>query len=133
MIKANVDGAVARSENKGAVGVVFRDENGVYRGASAVVFDGVCDPATLEAYACREALSLAEDMQIHEVLIASDCLTVVKEISEGGSRSQHCMVLRDIEAQRIQFQRLELVHERRESNGEAHRLARTATTTCVVY
>jgi ribonuclease HI len=88
---ANVDGAVARSQNKWcsiiAVGVVFRDEHGVYRGASSVVFDGVCDPTTLEAYACREALSLAGDMQIHEVSIASYCLTVVKEISEGGSRS----------------------------------------------
>jgi hypothetical protein len=120
MIKANVDGAVARTQNKGVVEVVLRDELGVYRGASATIFDGVTDPTILEAYACREAISLAEDVHITEIRIALNCSTVVKELTEGGSRSQHCMVLKDIEAQRNQFQHLEFVHERHESNGEAH-------------
>ena len=37
MVKANTDVAVAKSQNKGAVAVVLRDDRGVFRGASAIV------------------------------------------------------------------------------------------------
>lgn len=44
------------------MGVVCRNEQRAFQGASAVVFDGIVDPETLEALACREAISLAEDL-----------------------------------------------------------------------
>jgi hypothetical protein len=38
------------------------------------------------------------------------------------------MILRDIEQRRVSFQATKYGHEQREANGEAHRLARMATT-----
>jgi hypothetical protein len=49
--KINVDAAVAKSVAKGAVGVVCRSADGVFLGASAVVFDGITHPGSLEALA----------------------------------------------------------------------------------
>jgi hypothetical protein len=46
MAKLTVDGALSRD---GAVGAFCRDSHGSYLGASAVVFDGISDPATLES------------------------------------------------------------------------------------
>jgi hypothetical protein len=61
-IKCNVAAAVARGDDRGVVGVMCRDASGVFRGSSARTIKGVSDPATLEAMACAEALSLAEDL-----------------------------------------------------------------------
>jgi hypothetical protein len=82
-MKIHSDGAVAKTHMRGAVGVICRDENGTFQGASAVVFDGITDPPTLEAYACREALDLAEDLHIQKLTVISDCLTVVNEINSS--------------------------------------------------
>ena len=46
-VKMNVDAAVAKSSNFGVVGVVCRSDRDVFLGASAVVFQGVTEPATL--------------------------------------------------------------------------------------
>ncbi|KAE8770061.1 hypothetical protein D1007_58250 [Hordeum vulgare] len=80
--KMNVDGAVGKSSNTGVVGVICRNDQGGFLGASAVVFPGMIDPEVLEAHACREALALAEDMMVSRIRIASDCLRVVDELKE---------------------------------------------------
>ena len=46
----------------GAVGTICRDATGVFRGASAVIFNNIQDPEVLEVLATREALALAEDL-----------------------------------------------------------------------
>ncbi|PNT76018.1 hypothetical protein BRADI_1g43072v3 [Brachypodium distachyon] len=73
--KINVDAAVAKTANMGAVAAVARDEEGVYQGASAVTYPGITDPATLEAIACREA-----DLGVRRLMVGSDCLEVIKAI-----------------------------------------------------
>jgi hypothetical protein len=77
-MKVNVDAAVSKSLAKGAVGVVCRSGDGQFRGASAVVYEGISHPGTLEALACREALDVAEDLLFGPIYVASDCLEVVK-------------------------------------------------------
>jgi ribonuclease HI len=51
-VKINVDGAIAKTENKGAYSVICRNY-------SSITIDGLMDPEVLEAMACAEALSLA--------------------------------------------------------------------------
>jgi ribonuclease HI len=84
------------TQEKGAVGEICRDNQGLFLGASAVVYYGILDPATLEAMACREALELAGDIHVDKVMIASDCLMVVNEINSGTYQGRHIMVLKDI-------------------------------------
>mgnify|MGYP000972605315 CR=1 FL=1 len=83
MVKLNADGAVARSRHGGAVAAICRDHDGNYLGSSAVVYHGVTNPMMLETYACREALSLAEDLALQHIMVASDCQGVVKDIPNG--------------------------------------------------
>ncbi|KAK1698829.1 hypothetical protein QYE76_015526 [Lolium multiflorum] len=85
--KLNVDGAVAKPKCKGAVGVVCRSELGVFMGASALVIDGLVNPVCLEAIACREALDLAEDLNLGPIHISSDCMEVVKSLQSTNLRA----------------------------------------------
>ena len=76
----NTDAAVGRAGTQGAVGVVCRNNQGDFIAASAMVVPNITDPETLEALACLEALALAEDCGIRKMLVASDCLSVIKNI-----------------------------------------------------
>ncbi|KAM0827048.1 hypothetical protein ACQ4PT_068445 [Festuca glaucescens] len=67
MCKVSVDAALSKSSIAGAAGAICRDENGVYLGASARVFDGINDPMTLEAFACSEGLALAQDLGVRKI------------------------------------------------------------------
>lgn len=72
-MKLNVDGVVAKVQNKGDVGVVCRNKQGKFQSASAVVFVGIIDPETLEALACCEAISLDEDLGLQKLHISTYC------------------------------------------------------------
>jgi hypothetical protein len=126
--KINVDAAVAKSVAKGAVGVVCRSADGVFLGASAVVFDGITHPGSLEALACREDLNTADDLLLGPILVASDCLEVVNGL-KGECWGRFGCILMETRDRAQQRTGTTFVHERRESNGEAHRLARFASTT----
>jgi hypothetical protein len=49
MVKMHCDGVVAMLRKRGAVGVVCRDDQGYFIGASAVVFEGITNSEVLEA------------------------------------------------------------------------------------
>jgi hypothetical protein len=61
-MKLNVDAALAKSQPGGAVGVICRNGEGVFLGALSLTVQGVIDPSTLGAIACREALPLSQDL-----------------------------------------------------------------------
>jgi ribonuclease HI len=128
IVKINVDGAVAKSQGGGAFSAVCRDDQGRFLGCSSIKINGISCPVTLEAMACTEAMSLAADLHVRKLLIASDCLSVVKELQSKQSGGPHCMVIKEILSRRSSFQDVFFIHERREANGKAHRLARSTTT-----
>lgn len=105
--KIYVDGGVHRGEQKGAVSAVRRDANGVYLGASSVVFEGLTHPATLEAIACSEAMSLASDLNLTRVQIATDCLQVVRNVKEANPCS-YGVIIKEILTKKAMFQRFPL-------------------------
>jgi ribonuclease HI len=123
-LKFNVDGAVARSGDKGTVGVVCRDNVGNYVAASAMVIDGLTDVTSLEALACSEATSLATDMGVRKCVIASDCLEVIMNLQKQ-SLCAYSSVLKEIKVRSTLFQEVVFKHEGRESNCEAHALAKS--------
>ena len=91
----NADGAVAKTALLGAAGVVCRSHEDIYLGASVIVFDGVTHPGCLEALACRESLALAADLHVGDVMVATDCLEVVKGL-QGGNLGLFSHILREI-------------------------------------
>ena len=82
-VKIQVDGAVAKCQNKGAYGAICRDENGHFMGASSMTREGITDSEVLETLACSEALCLAKDLNVQKIQIVTDCLNVTKEILGG--------------------------------------------------
>lgn len=124
--KMNVDGGLSRSGNQGASAVVCRKKEGQYLGASALVFDGPIDLASLEAHACNEVLALASDLNMSSVCVTSDCAEVVANIGTAAP-CHYATILRKINHRRGSFSALNFVHEKRKHNEEAHVLAKAAS------
>jgi hypothetical protein len=101
------------------------DHNGTYMGASVLVLEGITDPPILETIACREALALAEDIALTNVLVASYCASVVTDI-RGGSMRRNGSIISKIRSRAATLSSCSFVHEGRASNFEAHNLARHA-------
>jgi hypothetical protein len=103
---------------------VCRDSEWAFVGASVVVVDGISDPRTLEAMACREAMALATDLNLQRFVVASDCAMVVNNLQEnyGGSYN---MITDKIKGWMKDFASVVFKHENRASNSEAHRVARS--------
>jgi hypothetical protein len=79
----------------------------------------------LETYACRKALSLADDLAVQKIVVASDCLGVVNDIFSrtGGP---HGAIVHEIMQRSISFTSCTFIHELRNFNFEAHNLAKFA-------
>jgi ribonuclease HI len=95
MVKINVDAAVGKNLRRGVVAVIVRSSDGVYLGASTLIYTGVTDAETLEALACREACGLARDIYASRVRVASDCKTVVQNLEQANQRGLFPYCLRD--------------------------------------
>ena len=108
----------------GTTAAVCRDDRGEYLGSSAIVLKGISDPATLEALVCREALSLAEDLHIHHMVISSDSRQVVGDITSENS-GKYDTVIKEIRSRARHFM-CNFMYESRNSNVEAHSLAKHA-------
>ena len=121
--KFNCDGGLSTLGEKGAAGVVCRDKSGIFLGVSAVVFDGLTDPSSLEAQACSEALALARDLNLQDLLIASNCAEVISNIKTAGSPS-YAPILREIQTGRNNFSSVDFRFKSRDNNFEAQSLAK---------
>jgi ribonuclease HI len=125
IVKINVDAAVSKNSNGAAVAAIAQNVDGNFIWASAVVFFGITDPKSLEAMACREGLSLANNTILHRVRIASDYANVIRSI-HSGSMGVYSHVIQEIKAREGAFQMMEFVHERREANYDAYNLVRSS-------
>jgi ribonuclease HI len=96
----------------------------VFLGASVLVDQGISDPATLEAMACWEALSLALDLHV-KVHVASDCLVVINSLN-GDYRGRFSSITHEITFRRADSDAVSFAHERRRNYTEAHGLARAS-------
>ena len=94
-------------------------------GASALVLQRIVDPKVMDSIACREGMALASNLRADGLRLASDCLNVVKSIQQGGLRIYR-QVIREINARKAAFSSVKFVHERRDSNTDAYKIARSS-------
>ena len=121
--KMNVDAAVSMQGECAATGVVCRDHNGRFLGASALKLEFITEPSTLEAIAVREGQALAEDLYENKIQIATDCKRVVDD-DKKNSAAGYGAIVHEIILRANSFISCKVVHEFRSSNFEAHNLAR---------
>uniref|UniRef100_A0A453SLV5 RNase H type-1 domain-containing protein n=1 Tax=Aegilops tauschii subsp. strangulata TaxID=200361 RepID=A0A453SLV5_AEGTS len=119
--KIHVDAGV-RARKGGSAAAVCRDGQGNYLGSSALVVAGLEDPAILEAVACREALALAADLNLHNFVIASDSKQTVADISCGG-KGRNGSIIQEINVRATLFQ-CNFSFEGCAANVEAHKLVK---------
>ena len=100
-----------------------RSDTGEFLGASAIRYGGIVDPEVLEAMAVREGVNLAKDMNFSKFMLASDCLSVVKAMTEE-KMGTYSHVLEEIKHGVASFQDASVGFESRLSNKEPHNLAR---------
>ena len=91
-------------------------------GSSSLLIYGMQDPTTLEIIACREALALAEDLGVQNVVISSDAKQVIQDLN-NVSRGRYGAIIEEIQARASNFNSI-FMHESRLVNKEAHKLAR---------
>jgi ribonuclease HI len=116
--KINVDASMAKTTTGGVVGDVCRSADGVFLDASSLTAHGITNPATMEAIACREAIALAQDLQLNRITVASDYLTVINALRQPfyGFFS---MVLDEVKSNAAQLEKVTFRHENRSSNIDA--------------
>lgn len=122
----NVDAAISRNSERGALSAICRDHTCMFLGASTVIIEDLIDPEALEALACSEGLSLALDLNTQKVQVSTDCLATVKHIQEPF-RGQSMVVVEEIKMKLQMIPYSEVIHEKRDCNTEAHVLAKAAT------
>ena len=110
---------MGRGRGLGAVAAISRDSDGHFLGASSVVFRGISEPATLECMAIREALALADDLNVANIQVASDAKVVVQDIQEKNP-TEYGAIIHEIIEHTLSFQVCNISHEFRRSNIEAH-------------
>jgi hypothetical protein len=93
----SVDAALFAPSSRMGVGVVIRNHIGMCLFACSQVFDAVTSPELAEALAVRRALTLAQEEGFNKIILASDCLTVIKRmLSNTLDRTGIGVVIQDI-------------------------------------
>lgn len=123
--KINAHAATSKNSNISAAAAVARDGAGNFLGASPLVWEGIVDAETVEAIACQEDLALASDLSLQNLRVASDGTNVARSIL-GKAMGPYGPVMQEINSRRRCFGRVEFIHEGRQSNVDAHRIARSA-------
>lgn len=82
--KIHVDAGLARSGVGGTTATVCRDAQGAFLGSSALIIHGIRNVVTLETIACRKGMSRADDLLLHDIVIASDSKQVIEDIQKGS-------------------------------------------------
>uniref|UniRef100_A0ACD5UMW3 Uncharacterized protein n=1 Tax=Avena sativa TaxID=4498 RepID=A0ACD5UMW3_AVESA len=108
-------------------GVVIKDHNGDCVAACCNSFSNVIIPELAEAMAVRFALSFAQDEGLDNLILASDCLSVVQSAKASTRDRPLCgPVLEDIKSLMASFNSCSIRHVYRGQNVAAHCLARSS-------
>ena len=85
--------------------------------------EGITDPEMAEAMACHEGMVLTSDLVLQKFKLALDCRNVVRNL-QGTAMGAYGHIICEIKARAEDFTEVRFTHEGRESNGDAHRLAK---------
>lgn len=126
-IKINSDAAIFAELNSFGCAMVVRDSSGQLVEASVKKFTGKTSVETAEVMGIREALSWVKQMDVHNVTIESDSLSMIQAIRSAfpcfsylGRLVKECRVL----LSSMQQRNIQLRFVKRSANQVAHYLAR---------
>jgi ribonuclease HI len=121
----NVDAAIFKTDRRMGMGAIIRDHNGSCLVACTEQTDEILVPEMAEALAMRRAVILAKDEGYANIIVASDCLSVVNRVTSGLEDRSSCgTVIHDIRRMADSFSSCSFRHVYRGLNAAAHSLAK---------
>ncbi|XP_059441892.1 uncharacterized protein LOC132174217 [Corylus avellana] len=125
--KINWDASVDKRQNRMGVGVVVRDHDGRALVMFGTSKEYVQDPSMAEAIAAREAVLLAQRLELRHIILEGDSLEIVQLLQkEEGCWSIYGQAVNDTKKRLHSWQGWGIQHVRRSANGAAHQLAKLA-------
>ena len=128
----NVDAATFKNHKfsfKTCVGFVVRDHRGdfIAAGCQCQLIQRFDDPELAEAVAIRRAVSFPSEHNLQQVVMASDCFSVIKKIrSKVYDRSNVGVIVQDVKNLICENPSVTLTYVSRRCNKAAHVLAKQA-------
>ncbi|XP_062021282.1 uncharacterized protein LOC133737805 [Rosa rugosa] len=126
-LKPNFDGACDSKNGICGLGVVFRDNQGVLKGALAIPQIGNLSPRPVEALALLHGLRFADHVGFTNLEVEGDALSIINVLQDSSEDlSPECHLIDEVE---FLFQSLSICSNhfvKREGNKVAHRLAKEA-------
>ena len=121
----NVDAATFKKPSRMGVGFVVRDHRGDFIAACCQLIQRFDDPELAEAIAIRRAVSFSSEYNLQQVVVASDCLGVIKKIkSKVYDRSNVGVIVQDVKNLICENPSVTLTYVSRGCNKAAHVLAK---------
>ncbi|XP_073360573.1 uncharacterized protein [Aegilops tauschii subsp. strangulata] len=124
-IKANVDGALEKQQNKGGGGTILRDHNGGYVASACFFFPQCADPERAELMACLKAIKMARELNVDRIHVELDCQALAKMImSPEKNFSLVGPWVEEVKKSLGEFMDFKVGWVRRSANSIAHKLTR---------
>jgi ribonuclease HI len=121
----NVDATLFKSPNRMGAGVVIRNHRGECLVACSELLHAVTSLELAEDLAMRRALALASEEGFVQIMVASDCLSVVQRVnSPSQDHSILGVVIQDMKKTASSFISCSFSHISRKLNKSAHVLAK---------
>jgi ribonuclease HI len=122
----NVDASIFSKSGRMGYGIIIRDHLGSVQAASRGYVNHVDNPELAEALAVRHALNFAAQAGFENIMVASDCLSLIKKVkSIDQDRSHTGAVVHDIKCKALKFVMCSFDHVDRSCNEAAHVLAKS--------
>jgi hypothetical protein len=123
----NVDATIFSSSRQMGIRVVIRNQNGQCINVCSELQDEVTVPEIAKSLALHCTLALAGDKGFCKLMVVSDCLSVIQRVQSRVLDQSHVgVVIRDIKDLANNFSDISFRHVRRQCNGQAHILGRSA-------
>ncbi|KAK9943809.1 hypothetical protein M0R45_009405 [Rubus argutus] len=127
-LKINVDGSFICEGEHGGIGVIIRDANGQCIASLSRSLTHVSSAIQAEVEACRAGLFIAINQGWDNIILESDCASIVTALSSvGDDFSQIGRIVGDCKEFMGSLRSISIRHIYREANGVAHRLAHIAS------
>ncbi|KAA3482988.1 reverse transcriptase [Gossypium australe] len=124
-IKINFDGAFDERSKSSASGVVVRNSSGRVLISRTTIHSGIMSAFAAEAVACRQATQITLDMNIENIIIEGDSLSVIKKCKNiNQDKSLIGPFIHDIHRLKLRGRRFEFEYIPKSANNLAHILAK---------
>jgi ribonuclease HI len=126
-LKLNWGAAVNKQSKRMGIGIIVRDEEGVFVAAMAKVLPSFNDPTVAEALAAWHAVNMCVAKGFHKIVLEGDSLVVVSALNNSlPTWSSLGQLIEDTKVKAKSLHQVEISHVNRAANLAAHSLAKFA-------